>query len=289
MAVKQAQVDPRSRARWLERVWEPPLWALLALAALYIVALAALIFLPGDTLLDRLRALDGGICSEIPSHSFFPAGQQLPLCSRNTGIYLGFALGFLTLLGAGRVRAARLPRLRVAALLLALVFVMAVDGLNSLFHDLGAPHLYQPQNVLRLLTGLGAGVAMVSFILPVTNGLLWRQEDARPSFRSFAQLAAMLPLLLLTVLAVASQTAWLLYPIAILSSLGLILALTFVNLVFAICFTPLVGHFERWRQVLPYFTLSVILAVVELAALFKVKLALMQTFALHMPPTAPLH
>ena len=290
MAVNQAQIGPRAPTRrQAPRVWEPPLWALIALAALYVVVLAGLIFLPGDTLLDRLRSLDGGICAQLPSHSFFPAGEQLPLCARNTGIYLGFALGFLTLLGVGRVRASRLPRLPVAALLLALVGLMALDGFNSLFLDLGAPHLYQPQNVLRLMTGLGAGVAMVSFITPVTNGLLWRQEDTRPSFRSFAQLAVVLPLLLLALLAVASQTAWLLYPIAILSSLGLVLALTLVNLVFLISATPLVGRFERWRQALPFFTLAVALAVIELTLLFKLKLAVLQALALHLPPTAPLH
>lgn len=289
MVVEQAQPRASVAAKRPPRVWEPPVWALLALAAAYTVALAALVFLPGATLIDRLRALDGGICAQLPGHSFYPAGQQLPLCARNTGIYIGFALGFLTLLGAGRMRAARLPRLPVALLLVALVGLMALDGFNSLFLDLGLPHLYQPSNPVRLLTGLGAGVAMVAFITPVTNGLLWRREDLRSSFRSFGQLAVVVPLLLLAFLAVGSQTAWLLYPVAIVSSLGLMLALTLVNLVFVVSFSPLVGRFERWRQVFPVFTLAVALAAIELTLLFKVKLAALQALAIHLPPTAPLH
>ncbi len=289
MAVEQAQPGTTHAPQRVRRVWEPPLWAIIALGAVYVAALAALIFLPGGTLLDRLRALDGGICSQIPSHSFYPAGQQLPLCARNTGIYLGFSLGFLTLLGAGRARVSRLPGLPVALALLGLVGLMAVDGFNSLFLDLGAPHLYQPQNMLRLLSGLGAGTAMIAFIIPVTNGLLWRTEDARPSFRSFEQLAVVVPLLLLAFLAVSSQTAWLLYPIAILSSLGLVLALSLVNLVFLICFSPLIGRFERLRQVLPMFTLAAALAVIELTALFKLKLAVLHALALQLPATPPLH
>ncbi|HEX8733549.1 MAG TPA: DUF2085 domain-containing protein [Ktedonobacterales bacterium] len=284
MAVEEARTAdagaPIQRGR---RVWEPPLWALLALAAAYVVALAALIFLPGATLIERLRALDGGICAQLPTHSFYPAGQQLPLCARNTGIYLGFALAFLTLLAAGRVRAARLPRLPLAVALVALVGLMGVDGFNSLLLDLGAPHLYQPNNLLRLATGLGTGVAMVAFIAPVTNGLLWRVEDARPSFRSFGQAGVTLPLLLLAFLAVGSQVGWLLYPIAILSSLGLLLALTLVNMVFMLCFSPLIGRFERWRQVFPVFSLAVALAVVELVTLFKVKEALLHSLALSLP------
>ncbi|HET9109736.1 MAG TPA: DUF2085 domain-containing protein [Ktedonobacterales bacterium] len=288
MAIEQApRVEAPMRPR--PRVWEPPTWALVALAAAYVVALAALIFLPGASLLDRLRALDGGICAQIPSHSFYPAGQQLPLCARNTGVYLGFALGFLTLVGAGRLRASRLPRLPVALLLLGLVGFMGVDGFNSLFVDLGLPHLYQPQNILRLISGLGTGVAMVAFIAPVSNGLLWRHEDTRPSFRSFGQLAVVVPLLLLALLAVGSQTAWLLYPIAILSSVGLLLALTLVNLVFLVSFSPLIGRFVRWRQIFPVFTLAVTLAVIELTLLFKLKLALLHALALQLPPAQPLH
>lgn len=288
MAIEQApRVEAPVRPR--PRVWEPPTWALAALAVAYVAALAALIFLPGASLLDRLRALDGGICAQIPSHSFYPAGQQLPLCARNTGVYVGFALGFLTLVGAGRLRASRLPRLPVALLLLGLVGFMGVDGFNSLFVDLCLPHLYQPQNILRLISGLGTGVAMVAFIAPVSNGLLWRHEDARPSFRSFGQLAVVVPLLLLALLAVGSQTAWLLYPIAILSSVGLLLALSLVNLVFLVSFSPWIGRFARWRQVFPVFTLAVTLAAIELTLLFKVKLALLHALALQLPPTQPLH
>lgn len=289
MTVEQAQNDGGAVSRRTPHMWEPPTWLLISLAVAYVAALAALIFLPNGTLLDRLRALDGGICAQAPSHSYFPAGQQLPLCARNTGIYLGFSLGFFTLLGSGRLLSSRLPRLPVAIALVGCVGFMAVDGINSLLNDLGAPHLYHPQNPLRLISGLGAGVAMVAFITPVTNGLLWRWEDTRPSFKSFGQLALVAPLLLVAFLAVSSQLAWLLYPIALLSSFGLLLALTSVNLVFLICFTPFIGRFERWRQVLPIFTLAIALAVIELTLLLKVKLALLHALALQLPPTAPLH
>jgi uncharacterized membrane protein len=293
MALEQAPASVATRASgggWRRGgAWEPPVWALAALGAAYVIAVAALIFAPGGTFIERLRALDGGICAQLPSHSFFPGGQQLPLCSRNTGIYTGFALGFLTLLGTGRIRASRLPGKWVALTLLALVGVMGVDGFNSLFLDLGLPHLYQPENLLRLLTGLGAGVAMVAFITPVTNSLFWRVDDERPSFRSFRQLAVVLPLLLLAFLAIGSQTAWLLYPVAILSTLGLVMALTLVNLVFLLSFTPLMGRFSRWGQVFPVFSLGVTLAVIELLLLFQLKMAALAALAAQFAPTAPLH
>src|SRR5579883_3419556 len=84
-------------------------------------------------LLDRLRALDGGICAQLPTHSFYPGGQRLPLCSRNTGIYLGYMLTFITLFLTGRGRATQFPRWPMALALLACVAALGIDGFNSLF------------------------------------------------------------------------------------------------------------------------------------------------------------
>ncbi len=260
---------------------EPSVWLMIGLGAAYLVALSVMVFYPGATLLERLRALDGGICAQAPSHSFFIASQQLPLCSRNTGIYLGFACTALVLLGSGRLRAALFPS-RGVILALAVAFLfMAEDGLNSFFLDLGLPHPYQPFNPLRLVSGLGAGVAMAAFILPVANTLIWRQEDERPSFRGFGQLGVMIPVLLLAFLAVISQTDFLLYPIAILSSLGLVLALTLVNVVFILGLTNRVGRFASWRQLFPFASIALVLAVIELMALFALKTMVMQALAPH--------
>lgn len=252
---------------------DPPDWLVIGLGLAYVVALAALIFVPGGTLIERLRALDGGICAQAPTHSFFPAGQQLPLCARNTGIYVGFSCTVLTLLAAGRLRAARLPVLPVAIVLGFAVAVMATDGFNSLLLDLRLPHLYQPHNLLRLGTGLGTGLAMAAFLVPVANGLIWREDDARSSLASFGQLGIVLPVLALAFFAAASQAAWLLYPLALLGTAGLVMALSLVNLVFVLGFHGGTGQMTSYRQLFPVFSLTVALAVIELMALFALKTA----------------
>ena len=266
------------------RVIGPPQWVIVALVAAYVVAFAALLFAPGGTFIERLRALDGGICAQVPSHSFFPAATQLPLCSRNTGIYLGFALTFLTLLGAGRIRASRLPGYGAIAVLTAAVIALAVDGFNSLFLDLHLPHLYQPHNLLRLGTGLGTGTAMAALLIPAANSLIWRVDDKRSSFASLRVLAWMLPVLALGFLAVGSQTPWLLYPVAILSSAGLVTALSLVNLTFLLGVSNVMGYFRNWRQFFPMFTVVVALAVIELMGMFFVKQAFLSAIG-----GSPLH
>jgi uncharacterized membrane protein len=267
---------PPTETRRAPRSW-PPDWLVLALAAAYVVVLAGLVFLPGATLIERLRALDGGICAQAPTHSFFIDGQQLPLCSRNTGIYLGFAATFFTLLALGRLRSTRFPGKWAFVVLGAAALFMAEDGFNSFLRDLGLPHLYTPFNPLRLVTGLGAGMAMCAFIVPVANTLIWREDAGVASFRDLRQLGVMFPVLLLAFLAVISLEPILLYPISILSSFGLVMALSLVNIVFLLGLTNRVGRFTTLRQFFPFFSIALILAVVELMALFALKTSLMST------------
>jgi uncharacterized membrane protein len=261
------------------REFQRPLWLIIGLVIAYIAALALLAFLPGATLIERLRALDGGICAQAPSHSFWPGGQQLPLCSRNTGIYSGFTATLLVLLVMGRVRASNFPGRWVLVVLGAAVAFMAEDGFNSLLLDLGLPHLYQPHNLLRLFSGLGTGVAMCAIIVPVANTLIWRQDDLRSTFRSLKDLAALLPLLLLIFLAASSPDAFVLYPVALFSSFGLMMALTLVNVVFVLGITNQVGRFDSRAQFFPFFSLAIVMAVLELIALFALKTAALQFLA----------
>ncbi|HEX6543019.1 MAG TPA: DUF2085 domain-containing protein [Ktedonobacterales bacterium] len=254
----------------------PPGWLVAGLLAGYALAFVGLAVLPGGTLIERLRALDGGVCAQLPGHSFFPDGDQLPLCARCTGMYLGFATTFLYLAATRRLRASRLPGPLVLLILGLAVLLMAVDGFNSLFLDLGLPHLYQPMNWLRLLTGLGTGTAMAAVIIPVASGLIWRNEERRSSFDSPGQLALMVPLLTIDYLVVISVAPFVLYPVALLSSAGLLLALTLVNLVFALGLTNQIGRFSTWRQFFPVFTGLAVLAIAELMGLFLLKSWVMQ-------------
>jgi len=265
-----------------------PDWLVIGLGAAYVVALAALAFLPGATLIERLRALDGGICAQVPTHSFFPGGQQLPLCARDTGTYTGFACATLVLLATGRIRSAQLPGKWVSLVLGLCVLVFAEDGFNSLFLDLGLPHPYQPHNLIRLATGLGTGTAMAAFIIPVANTLIWKHEDERPSFASLRQLALTVPVLLLAFLAIGtigSSAAFMLYPIALFSSAGVVLALALVNIVLILGVGNHAGRFATWRRFFPLFTVAVICAVIELMALFALKSSVMATLTPGIPST----
>jgi uncharacterized membrane protein len=255
-------------------------WVNLLLALFYLALLAALVFWPGASLIERLHWLDSGICAQQPSHSFFPGGQQLPLCARNTGIYLGFFVTLLTLIALGRGRVQKLPRWPVIVVLLAGVLAMAIDGFNSLDLDLGLPHLYQPHNLLRLATGLATGLALATLSLPIVNYLFWRESNERRSVESWSGLLVLLPGLVLSFFAVASQSWIVLYPVALLSTAGLLCVVSGINLMILVAVTKRDQTFERYRALFPFFSLALLLAIGELLVLAQLKFALLQALGL---------
>ncbi len=246
----------------------PPGWLIIVSAGALVILAAVLVFWPGATLLERLRALDGGICAQLPTHSFYPGGERLPLCARNTGIYLGYTIAFVVLFLRGRGRATQFPRWPMALVMLACITALAIDGFNSLFLDLRLPHLYQPHNLIRLITGLLTGASMACFLVPVANSVLWKQVGNQRSVDSWWQLLQLLPILALAFLAVGTQAAIFLYPVAILSSLGVMVALCLINLTVVVAISGRACMLSTYRQVFPFFTVAFLLAVGELVGLF---------------------
>jgi uncharacterized membrane protein len=130
-------------------------------------------------LAEKAHAVLHGLCAQIPSHTYVLGSQPLPFDARMTGIYSGLAITMIAVAFRTRLRAAALPRRSMLALLVGLVAIMAVDGFNSLFLDMGMSYLYEPRNWLRLVTGAGAGAALGIMLCFLTAETLWRQPDYR--------------------------------------------------------------------------------------------------------------
>ena len=116
-----------------------------------------------------LSWLGFGLCHQLPERSFAAGGVQVPVCARDEGIYLGFAVAILviTILQRGRKPSGVSPWW-VILILLGFIGVMAVDGVTSY------AGLRETTNSIRLLTGLMAGFAIGAFTLPLVNGQLWK-------------------------------------------------------------------------------------------------------------------
>lgn len=262
------------------RTLNVPPWVVGILALCYLGLLAALVLLPGVSLLERLRWLDSGICAQLPGHSFYPGGQRLPLCARNTGIYLGFMVTLVTLFATGRGRAQRLPTWPIIVVLVLAVISLAIDGFNSFFLDLGLRHLYQPHNLLRLATGLATGLALASLGLPLLNRLFWCEYSEQRSISSWRALVLLVPGLVLSFFAVASQIGLVLYPIALLSTAGVLTMLSSVNLVVIVAVSKRDQMFTRYHELLPFFGFALLLTIGEMLALAQLKFSLLQVLGM---------
>ena len=163
---------------------------LLALATAVIAAIWLWLTPPG--ILGKADAFGYAVCHRIAERSFHVHERPLPLCARCTGTYLGVWTGLVVFAARGRLRAARLPRVRLLAVMLLGVALYGLDGLNSylsLFERYSPP--YAPHNTLRLLTGTIFGLALITLVWPVFNSLLWRAPQDAPPVRSWGELAAL--------------------------------------------------------------------------------------------------
>ncbi len=255
-------------------------WVAGGILLLALTIVTTLVFFPGASLLNRMSWLDSGICAQFASHSFYPGGERLPLCARNTGIYLGFLVTLMTLYGKGRGRAQHLPRWPLFGVLVGGVTALAIDGINSFLLDVGIQHLYQPNNLLRLATGLVTGLAMALLLLPMLNRLLWRGYNAMRSVASWQELLHYVPLLVVCFFVVASQNALILYPIALLSTGGVLMALGSLNLIVFVGVSRRDETFEQFRELLPFLGIALVFAVGEMLLLAQLKLTLLHTLGL---------
>ena len=151
----------------INRTW------LIVVAILALVALGFWIALTPPGFWEKIRMIGYAVCHQIPSHSFFDAEHQFPLCARCTGMYLGclLGLGFTWLQGKRN----SFPPVWVWILFAVFFIGFAFDGINSAVGLLpGLEQVYPSQNWLRLLTGLGMGLVMGSLLAVAFNQVAWK-------------------------------------------------------------------------------------------------------------------
>jgi uncharacterized membrane protein len=215
-----------------------------------------------------------GLCHQLPARSFFAGGHQLPVCARDTGIYLGFVVAMLVaaLLDHGR-RRTEMPPAWLMGVGFAALAVLGWDGLSSY---LG---LRPTTNLLRLATGIGAGFALALVIVPLLNTQLWKRRSGEHVLAS--------PIEGLVWCAAAPVTfaaaLWggpligVAYPVAV--SAAILTTFTAVNLVLVSLIPRFERAFDRLRDAWPAVLLALALTLLEIAAADWLRLALLSFVA----------
>lgn len=221
-----------------------------------------------NTLLDGADYVGYAVCHRITDRSFSIAGRQLPLCARCTGMYLGVVLTFIVLGLAGRHRWALMPPLRVILALIFFIGLMGIDGLNSYSHFFeNTPHLYEPQNWLRLLTGTGAGLTMGIILFPAVAQTLWRHQEPKAPVGSLRELAGLVILAFFAILLVLSNQPTILYVLGIFSAAGVVLVLTAINSTMLLILTKRDARATNLRQTFIPLGIGLMLGLIQIGAI----------------------
>ena len=244
--------------RWVDRI--------LLIGGILVVA--TLFLLTPGGLLDKADHIGYAVCHQIPIRSYFFGNHQLPLCARCSGQYLGALGGLLLLIALGRGRSGRLPPTGIVLVLLGFLALWAFDGFNSYLTLIpGTPHLYEPQNILRVTTGAMQGVALIALVLPFFNSSFWARTTDRPTIERWRELALLLLLVAAIAAAVSSEINALLYPLALLSVGGTLMMLTIVNTMLATLLLRREAQARSWRDALPLLAAGLALGMLEMLAI----------------------
>jgi len=222
--MEQASAPTRvtNLARWL-----------VPIAAVIVFAVWFSITPPG--LLGKADAVGYAICHRISERSFHIGDRQLPLCARCTGEFFSAAVSLLFFSFVSPKKSG-MPGWKLGAPLIVFFLAFGIDGSNSYLYLLkttahGAfdkiPNLYIPNNTLRVLTGSGMGIALTSILFPAFNQSVWK-DASRDGALTWKKLGILVGLIFLVDLAILTENPIILYPIAILSVLGVLVLLIMV-------------------------------------------------------------
>jgi uncharacterized membrane protein len=166
----------------------------------------------------------------MPVRSLHYGGRALPVCARDTGVFLGFAACFVVLLVAYRGKSPRYPSWPKTGLLALFLLPTFIDAVTSYagWRASGNP--------VRLVTGALAGTGIAAILFPLAAGCLVRLRDRTPAEQQGRMLAPpwSLPALLLIPVTVSLAmwpswpgAFWLWSPLVTLSIVFMLFALNF--------------------------------------------------------------
>ena len=170
-----------------------------------------------NLLSEILDTIGFSICHQLPERTLYLGGRYLPVCARDTGIYIGFLAVLFGLLFFKRLRGRSLPKPPLIYLILALAFPMVLDAVGSY---LG---LFQTTNINRVLTGLLFGGAVPLILFPIIDEAITKREDQPPVIRNpfeFVPLLAGILLLFIGIIITKGEVGY--WILAVLSIVGLL-------------------------------------------------------------------
>lgn len=217
-----------------------------------------------DGLLGKSDAVGYAVCHRIEARSFFLEDRQLPLCARCSGMYLGAVAAILYQFLKYPKRGG-MPGWKTGIPFMFFVAAFGFDGLNSYLHLFpGFPGLYEPNNILRLITGTGMGIAIAAMLVPAFNQSIWKDWDSRSIYGSWRDYAGLILIPLLFSSLIFLEHPFLRYYLALISSAGVVFVLAMVYTIIWLMVFRKENSFDRWKQLLLPMAAGLATAIVQI-------------------------
>jgi len=213
--------------------------------------------------LDFLIDIIGfSVCHQLSSRSLYIGGIVLPICSRCSGIYIGFTITAVVLFAMFRKKENDLPPLYILIILALFFFSTIADGIASNFG------LYNTNNNIRFITGFLCGSSTMTIIYPVFIFQYYKESNKEKIFKR--PLKFIIYILILTVFITVTlfRFSFLGYFYYYLSALSVLFTFYFVNLVIILLiplFSQKASKLADKHIILPS-AASIILLLLELLA-----------------------
>ena len=232
-------------------------------------------------LLGKSDAIAYAVCHRIGSHSHYFGDRPFSLCARCTGQYLGFIWGFGFQLLAAKKRSG-FPSLWTLVLMAVLFIFYLLDGLNSVVHLYpGLDHLsfYQPNNILRLFTGLGFGIVVSAILYPLVGQTVWNETSLLPAIRGPKDWMILLGGVIGIGLLILTGNPILTYPLILISTGSLLLLLTVLYSVIWILLRKRENSFTSWKELIWWGITGFSSALMQIALIDLVRFILTGTWS----------
>ena len=93
----------------------------------------------------------------------------MPVCSRDTGIYLGIFISLITIILLERRIKGEFPSLKIVLTTVGVFLIMGLDVVLSFLR------IIESNNIIRLITGFLTGWFLVLLLLPLANNVMFKR------------------------------------------------------------------------------------------------------------------
>ncbi len=239
---------------------------------LFIVVLIGWLDFAPPGLLGKADAVGYAICHQIEERTFHMGDRPLPMCARCSGMYIGALTAILFQIRNGR--RGGMPSRKIFLVLGFFLVLFGIDGVNSYAHLFpGMPGLYEPNNLLRLLTGTGMGISMALVLMPVIHQTLWLDWNPESNISRWNEF---LPILF-SALAAGSLfftgNPLLLYPLGLLTAGTVLFILGMIYSIVWVMILKRENAFLKIQETIPYLALGFSTAILQVFVIDIARLA----------------